>query len=72
MRINLKKFQRLERTLGSWAYSCDMRDPAMFGIKEHAKQWEGRALITRKRPVWWKRLLIRLLLGTSFPKKRSS
>ena len=35
------------------------------------KQWDAHATMTGDRPVWWKRLLIRIFVGTKFPKKRA-
>jgi hypothetical protein len=37
---------------------------------ENIKQWDAHATMTGERPVWWKRLLIRIFVGTKFPKKR--
>jgi hypothetical protein len=34
------------------------------------KQWDAHALLTEQRPVWWKRLLIRIFVGTKFPKEK--
>jgi hypothetical protein len=39
---------------------------------DRIKQWDGHAAVTRKRPVWWKRVLIRLVVGTKFPKGGSN
>jgi hypothetical protein len=33
------------------------------------KEWEAHAVFHGKRPSWWRRLLIRLVVGTKFPKK---
>jgi hypothetical protein len=33
------------------------------------KQWEAHAILTGERPKWWRRLLIRIVVGTKFPKK---
>src|ERR1700730_11592270 len=37
---------------------------------DNIKQWDGRATIIRKRPVWWKRVLIRIVVGTKFPRRQ--
>jgi hypothetical protein len=37
---------------------------------ENIKQWDAHATMTGERPVWWKRLLIRIFVGTKFPKER--
>jgi hypothetical protein len=37
---------------------------------ETIKLWDARATMTETRPVWWKRLLIRIVVGTKFPKKK--
>jgi hypothetical protein len=34
------------------------------------KQWDAHALMTQERPAWWKRVLIRIFVGTRFPKGR--
>ena len=39
-------------------------------IIDRIKQWDARATITEERPVWWKRVLIRIVVGTKFPKRR--
>jgi hypothetical protein len=36
------------------------------------KQWDAHALLTGQRPVWWKRMLIRIFVGTKFPKEKQS
>ena len=33
------------------------------------KQWDAHALFTGERPVWWQRVLIRIVVGTKYPKK---
>ena len=32
------------------------------------KQWDARASLTHEQPVWWKRTLIRIFIGTKFRK----
>jgi len=41
----------------------------MFFI-DQIKQWDAHALMTEERPVWWKRLLIRIFVGTAFPNRK--
>ena len=36
---------------------------------DRIKQWDGHATMTGRRPVWWKRILIRIVVGTKFPKR---
>ena len=39
---------------------------------DRVKQWDARALMTGQRPSWWQRVLIRIFVGTKFPKKMKS
>ncbi len=43
--------------------------PVMILIGQ-VKQWDAHALLTGERPVWWKRLLIRIFVGTVFSKEK--
>jgi hypothetical protein len=35
---------------------------------ENIKQWDAHATMIGERPVWWKRVLIRIVVGTKFLK----
>jgi hypothetical protein len=54
----------------AWTIEGDRGAGAMILI-ENIKQWDAHALMTGERPTWWKRLLIRIFVGTKFPKKRA-
>jgi hypothetical protein len=40
-----------------------------MGLIRRIKEWEVHAVFNGERPSWWRRLLIRLVVGTKFPKK---
>jgi len=60
--------QKTERNCKTEALSKWVVEESMRLIDE-IKQWDARALMTGERPVWWRRLLIRIFVGTKFPKK---
>ena len=35
---------------------------------QRVKHWNARALLLNERPVWWKRILIRIFIGGTFRK----
>jgi hypothetical protein len=37
-----------------------------MGLTEPANHWQARSMLTGKVPAWWKRVVIRLVLGSKW------